>query len=218
MPTPSPESPRPVPARGALREATAVESGPSAGAVSTVRRRAADGAGCVAGRGRGCRCRAPTGAGRAADAPRSEAGVPAAQVRDALAHLYDPGHLQTHPLAVLAAPSPAAPSAGRALRQALFDAVDALRPERGGVPNARAARRHGILRLRYVEGRPVDDDPGSRWRSAGASTTASTGRRSRRSPRCCASASGDAAPATGGPPPATDRAGRGDDRDAAAST
>jgi hypothetical protein len=96
-------------------------------------------------------------AGPSSDQPQPAAGLPAEQVRDALAHLYDPGHLQTHPLAALAAPSPAAPSAGRALRQALLEAVDALRPERGGVPNTKAVRRHGILRLRYLEGRSIEE-------------------------------------------------------------
>jgi predicted ATPase len=72
-----------------------------------------------------------------------------AHVRDALAHLYDPAHLQTHPLA-------AALGGGRALRRALEEAVDALRPERGTRAGARAARQHQLLTLRYVDALPVE--------------------------------------------------------------
>jgi len=37
--------------------------------------------------------------------------IPPEKVRDALAHAYDPGHLQTHPLPALFAAPPAAPNA-----------------------------------------------------------------------------------------------------------
>ncbi len=52
-------------------------------------------------------------------------------VREALGHLYDPVYLQTHPLARLlpATPGARATGLGKALRQSLLDAIEALRPE-----------------------------------------------------------------------------------------
>src|SRR5688572_30001463 len=50
---------------------------------------------------------------------------PQDEARDALAHLYDPGRLQAHPWAGVA-------GGGKALRAALEDAVDALKPAREG--------------------------------------------------------------------------------------
>src|SRR3990172_7035900 len=76
------------------------------------------------------------------------------QVRDALAHLHDPGHLQAHPLTrfLLAKTSLRASSLGRALRQAILDAVESLRP---GVESplvvSHALRSYQILNLRHVE-------------------------------------------------------------------
>jgi hypothetical protein len=84
----------------------------------------------------------------------------AQQVRDALAHAYDPVYLQTHPLArrLVAPPGGAGASgrggapagAGRALRRRLLDAIAALRPE-GEAGEAAAWRAHRLLELRYVE-------------------------------------------------------------------
>jgi predicted ATPase len=74
-------------------------------------------------------------------------------VRDALIHLYDVVYLQTHPLAALAAArsSDGGASRGRALRQSLLDAIEALRPVSGAeLPSARE-RAHRLLELRYVE-------------------------------------------------------------------
>src|SRR5688572_17046046 len=81
--------------------------------------------------------------------PSTEMATLDGEVRDALSHLYDPVRLQTHPLA-------AALGGGRALRRALEETVDSLRPERNhpGVP--RAARQHELLKLRYVEALPVE--------------------------------------------------------------
>jgi predicted ATPase len=79
------------------------------------------------------------------------AGVRVEQVRDALAHLYDPGHLQTHPLAALLGGTERT-SRGRALRQTLLDAVAALRPVPDGRPGPKALRRHQILTRRYLDG------------------------------------------------------------------
>ena len=76
----------------------------------------------------------------------------AAQVRDALTHLHDPGHLQRHPLTrFLQADSARASSLGRALRQDVLDAIEALHPTAGAASSGRASRAYDILRLRYVE-------------------------------------------------------------------
>ena len=81
---------------------------------------------------------------------RSDAATLEAQVRDALAHLYDPVHLQTHPLA--------APLGGaRTLRKSIEEAVDALKPPRDGRPRPGAVRRYELLRLRYLEAEAVDE-------------------------------------------------------------
>jgi hypothetical protein len=77
--------------------------------------------------------------------------VPVEQVRDALAHLYDPGHLQTHPLADLAGGSERT-GRGRALQRALLEAVEALKPARDGNPGPKALRRYRLLKRRYVDG------------------------------------------------------------------
>jgi non-specific serine/threonine protein kinase len=87
-------------------------------------------------------------------------------VREALAHLYDLPYLQTHPLAALvvrdrepaaAGPVPLRRAAGKRLRQALLEALEALRPDprtAGAVGAARdqPGRSHHLLTLRYVEG------------------------------------------------------------------
>ncbi|HEX5414866.1 MAG TPA: NB-ARC domain-containing protein, partial [Chloroflexota bacterium] len=81
----------------------------------------------------------------------------ARQVRDALAHLYDPLYLQTHPLARLVAPDrdPRAPGVGKALRQVLLDAIDALHPLTGSRGTLPSGVGYQILHLRYVEGLEV---------------------------------------------------------------
>jgi predicted ATPase len=96
----------------------------------------------------------------------------ARQVQDALAHLYDPVYLQTHPLATPAAEHradglPAVPvpprsrreagesgSAGHAsaaLRRQLLDALACLQPAADTADPNRAWRAHRLLELRYVE-------------------------------------------------------------------
>jgi predicted ATPase/Tfp pilus assembly protein PilF len=72
------------------------------------------------------------------------------QTHDALALLYDPGRLQAHPLAK-------AFGGGRALRSALVEAVESLEPRRDGKPTGRGSRRFDLVRLRYLEGLPVDE-------------------------------------------------------------
>lgn len=78
----------------------------------------------------------PRSAASPGAAGQPTADVPVEQVRDALAHLYDPGHLQTHPLAALAAGSDGT-SRARALQRALLEAVEALKPVQGGRPGHR---------------------------------------------------------------------------------
>ena len=84
------------------------------------------------------------------------------QVRDALAHLYDPVYLQTHPLTAALGVADPAPdpggiggarraAAGRVLRRRLLDAVARLRPEAKAGEADRAGRMHRLLELRYVE-------------------------------------------------------------------
>jgi predicted ATPase len=112
--------------------------------------------------------------GRVRDAPRSarpggrargrgpqgrlpDASFPE-QVRDALGRLYDPVFLQTHPLAAAAreAAGPTGPRhPGKALQEALTEAVEALRPRRGAVADPAIARGHRLLVLRYVDALPV---------------------------------------------------------------
>jgi len=96
------------------------------------------------------------------------------QVRDALAHLHDLPYLQTHPLtrfigtipgptaadpkdAVTRRSAPQTCRAGAALQQRLLAAIDTLRPRSGDRAGAKAARRHQVIALRYVEGLGAGD-------------------------------------------------------------
>ena len=78
-----------------------------------------------------------------------------AQVRDALGHLHDPVHLQTHPLAARVARTGERPErperAGRTLRQWLLDAIALLRPAVKSSESSPAWRAYQLLQLRYVE-------------------------------------------------------------------
>lgn len=76
-------------------------------------------------------------------------------VRDALAHLYDPAHLQTHGLVAAAGIQSAGGIASKILRQTLLDAIETLHPSPGSSTDSRAWRVYRILELRYVEGREV---------------------------------------------------------------
>ena len=77
-------------------------------------------------------------------------------VRDALANYYDPVHLQTHRLGrELSLPS-GGETAAEALRKALWDAVESLRPG-GDVPQASAAwLNYRLLWLYYIQGQGRD--------------------------------------------------------------
>lgn len=79
-------------------------------------------------------------------------------VRDALQHLYDLAHLQTHPLAAFLSGSESGTAdIGKQLRRALLDVIDALRPEPGVSANPRASRVYRILESRYIEGCGVEE-------------------------------------------------------------
>ncbi|MBI2942230.1 MAG: response regulator [Chloroflexi bacterium] len=78
-----------------------------------------------------------------------------ALVKDALEHLYDPAVLQGHELARMLLTDHAANTSRRlALRQALLDAIDRLRPEHSLPIAARQRRLHQLIELRYVEALP----------------------------------------------------------------
>ncbi len=76
------------------------------------------------------------------------------ELRDVLGHLYDPIYLQRHPLNRLVRPDAGEHSvdAGKALRQLIVNAIEALRPfpSATGQPVSTAA--YEILKLRYLEG------------------------------------------------------------------
>jgi CheY-like chemotaxis protein len=76
-------------------------------------------------------------------------------VKDALSHLYDVGHLQTHPLVEqLYIPEDRLVAGGRAraLRQVLFDAIEALKPNETSGLTSRTGRAYKLLYRRYIEG------------------------------------------------------------------
>jgi non-specific serine/threonine protein kinase len=77
-------------------------------------------------------------------------------VRDALAHLYDPIYLQTHPLGPLVTWDGARPtSAGKVLREFLLDVIESLHPLARDAGPLLSGASYQILRLRYVEGQDV---------------------------------------------------------------
>lgn len=80
------------------------------------------------------------------------------QVRDALAHLYDPAHLVRHPLTerLLYAAEPSS-DRGRSLRDFLLDGIEELESPRGGPTAERDQRPHLILVHRYVDGFSTED-------------------------------------------------------------
>jgi CheY-like chemotaxis protein len=79
-------------------------------------------------------------------------------IRDALMHLYDPAHLQTHPLLVaVSTPQGLVKTRGTLLRQTLLDAIEALRPESTTPIESRPWRTYRILELRYLEGQDIDE-------------------------------------------------------------
>jgi CheY-like chemotaxis protein len=79
-----------------------------------------------------------------------------ALVRDALAHMYDHAHLETHPLVSLLSPSDTQTDA-QALRYLLLDTLEAIRPADHLSRNDSSWRPYHILIQRYVDGFEVDD-------------------------------------------------------------
>jgi CheY-like chemotaxis protein len=78
-------------------------------------------------------------------------------VRDALMHLYDPVHLQTHPLLLgLKVRYRSEKTRGTLLRQTLLDAIEALRPPSTASIDSRSWRTYRILELRYLEGEDIE--------------------------------------------------------------
>jgi non-specific serine/threonine protein kinase len=79
------------------------------------------------------------------------------QVREALVHFDDLANLQRLPLAKLVLPEGSTPgyTDGKALQQALRDAIGALRPPSPADPTAPIGRSYHLLTLRYVEGLEV---------------------------------------------------------------
>lgn len=76
------------------------------------------------------------------------------QVKDALEHLYDTAHLETHPLLSHIAETPSATRTTRAqkLRAWLKDAIEQLRPQQELVAQSPEWRSYLALRYRYVQG------------------------------------------------------------------
>lgn len=78
----------------------------------------------------------------------------ARQVQGALAHLYDPVALRTHPFAqqlIREDPRLSAVHAGLALRQRLLDGIATLRPDIRAGETSPAWRGYRLLELRYIE-------------------------------------------------------------------
>src|SRR5262245_30870405 len=91
---------------------------------------------------------APTGGALPADA---DGWVGA--VRTALGRLHDTAYLQSHALASGAGARPGrSANPGAALRDALLDAIEGLRPPAGGPGGGPGWRVHQCLVLRYVDG------------------------------------------------------------------
>lgn len=76
------------------------------------------------------------------------------QVKDALEHLYDTAHLETHPLLSHLTDTPPATRTTRAqkLRALLKDAIEQLRPQQELVAPSPEWRSYLALRYRYVQG------------------------------------------------------------------
>ena len=75
------------------------------------------------------------------------------QVRDALEHLYEPVHLETHPLLAQVAGPPDSDRLTRAqrLRGLLKEAIETLRPQQGTPSTSPAWRAYLALRYRFVQ-------------------------------------------------------------------
>ena len=73
-------------------------------------------------------------------------------VRDALVNLYDPAHMEVHPLVkILALDGTPARTGARVLRESLIDAIELLQPKAGVPYGDPAWIGYRILRERYIE-------------------------------------------------------------------
>jgi CheY-like chemotaxis protein len=80
------------------------------------------------------------------------------QVKQALEHLYDLSYLQRHPLAEMeSAAACSAEIAGQRLRRDLAAAIESLSPGHGVPFRAPNARHYNLLRLRYVQGKTIQE-------------------------------------------------------------
>ncbi|MCB0210694.1 MAG: response regulator [Anaerolineae bacterium] len=80
------------------------------------------------------------------------------QVRDALNHLYDYGHLEKHPLARLYWPEEEANSQqAQRLHRLLLESIEALHPPAASTSGTSRAEYYLLLVYRYVEERPLAD-------------------------------------------------------------
>ena len=75
-------------------------------------------------------------------------------VRDALTHLYDHVHLQTHPLGVLVSDQAGLDQITRAqkLRRRLLEAIEQLNPTAGGATTPESSFSYSALSYRYLDG------------------------------------------------------------------
>jgi CheY-like chemotaxis protein len=79
-------------------------------------------------------------------------------VRNALAHLYDNAHLQSHPLAALTGPGLEHAPRAQQLRRVLLECIESLRPQPRLSPDQAAdARAYAILTYRYVDDLSTDE-------------------------------------------------------------
>jgi len=85
----------------------------------------------------------------------------ARQVHNALAHLYDNAHLESHPLAALCGTGAGHHTRAQRLRRTLLDCIESLRsppqPQQHSASHVGDARVYAILTYRYVDGLAVDE-------------------------------------------------------------
>jgi len=80
-----------------------------------------------------------------------------AQVAGSLKHLYDPPALVRSPLREALTPMLSAEAGARFLRTALLEAIESLNPGPNVPFRSRASRSYDAVRLRYVEGRTIEE-------------------------------------------------------------
>ena len=109
------------------------------------------------------------------------------EVKDALVNLYDPIHLQTHPLVeLLALQSSPGETAGESLRKLLWSTIESLRPA-VSIPLMRPEwLNYRLLWLHYVQSFSQQKERyAENWASASDRSTVANGRRWRPWPVSC---------------------------------